>query len=128
MDAIALVYVVDDMASVRTLVTALLERAGHAVVAFADGGACQAALATQVPDVVFLDMVVGAESGIAIAQQIHGRYPLLPIYMLTGYTAEDAAAQADLVAQAHVQGWVSKPIAPGALEKIVADVLVRGAA
>jgi CheY-like chemotaxis protein len=123
--ATGLVYVVDDSPVMRLWMTKTLEAVGHAVVAFGDGGGLLGALAAQVPDVVLLDLVVGAESGIAIAQQVRAQYPTLPLYLVTGHAADMTVDEmAGLVRQADAQGWVAKPIRQGALERVVAEALV----
>lgn len=124
----ALVYVVDDVWAVREYVTQVLERQGHSVMAFEESAPLFAALAANRPDVVLIDVVLGRESGIAVAQRVGVEAPGVPVYLITGWAADSSARETrELVRQANAAGVLGKPIRKGTLEALVAGVLERGA-
>lgn len=120
----AIVYVCDDVWAVREYVTQVLERQGHSVVAFAESGSLFATLAAQRPDVVLVDVVLGRESGIAVAQRVGAEYPGVPVYLITGWAADNSARETrELVRQAGAAGVLPKPIRKGTLEELIAGVM-----
>jgi two-component system cell cycle sensor histidine kinase/response regulator CckA len=90
----AAIVVVDDEPAVRTLVVRILERAGHRVIAFADGGAAIAGLIDPALDVDVLvtDLVMPGPSGIESARTIRAGRPGLPVVLMSGYPANTLCA------------------------------------
>ena len=86
------VFVVDDEAKLRELVTFHLETAGHDVTAFPDGRACWQQLqeADQPPEVILTDVMMPRMNGFQLVQHVRddGNLSEIPIVMLTGRGTE----------------------------------------
>ena len=100
------VLIAEDETIIRLDVRALLERAGHEVVAEArDGQEAVALAAEHAPDLIVMDVRMPHMDGIEAAREISRARPV-PIVMLTAY------AEADLVARASdagAFGYLVKP-------------------
>jgi DNA-binding response OmpR family regulator len=92
------VLVVDDDASIRLLCRINLELEGWMVREAATLAEARTQLAEGAVTVVLLDVHVGAESGVAFADELRRDYPATAVAMLTGSVgtpaADDAAADA----------------------------------
>ncbi len=77
------VLVVDDDPKIRVLLRRCLESDGFAVVEAADGAGVRAAFAVKVPDLVTLDLNLGADDGFDVARDIRRSHEV-PIMMVTG--------------------------------------------
>ena len=86
------VFVVDDEANLRELVTFHLETAGHDVTAFPDGRACWQQLqeAEQLPEVILTDVMMPRMNGFQLVQHVRddGDLAEIPIVILTGRGTE----------------------------------------
>ena len=83
------VMIVEDEPAVRDMTTQLLERAGYAVLAVAEGMEAMARARRVGPiDVLITDVIMPNLSGIDLAGQMMDTYPLLGVVLLSGYTAE----------------------------------------
>ena len=86
------VFVVDDEAKLRELVTFHLETAGHDVTVFPDGRACWQQLqeADQPPEVILTDVMMPRMNGFQLVQHVRddGDLSEIPIVMLTGRGTE----------------------------------------
>ena len=122
----ATILVVDDDASVRTLVRDVLECEGHVVEAVSDGFAALRAIESARPDCVVLDVMMPGLDGHAVLariRQLDGGSGL-PVVMLTA-AADDATAW-----QAWTGGvdyFLAKPFDPSELLRYL-DYLFDGAA
>jgi two-component system OmpR family response regulator len=67
------VIVVDDDAEIRAVLSGILEREGYRVTTCADGEAFWAAIATDQPDIVLLDLKMPGENGFSIARRLRGQ-------------------------------------------------------
>jgi cyclic di-GMP phosphodiesterase len=81
-----LILVADDDAANRSLLRALLERAGYAVALAADGTAALAAARRQPPDLALLDIEMPGPDGIALTRLLRDAPPtaIVPIILVTG--------------------------------------------
>jgi two-component system cell cycle sensor histidine kinase/response regulator CckA len=102
--------VVEDEPAVRDMITALLTRAGYAVITVADGLEALTRIATlPIPiDVLVTDVVMPNMSGIELAETMLQQAPDLGVVLLSGYTAERLDPSR---LTAHGAIFVSKPIA-----------------
>jgi DNA-binding NarL/FixJ family response regulator len=81
------IYIVDDSASIRQRLVAMLESIGGvAIVGQAEtaGDAIEGILATR-PDSVLLDLNLRAGSGIDVLKTIRGRLPMIKFVVLTNH-------------------------------------------
>jgi DNA-binding response OmpR family regulator len=118
------VLVVDDDPTVSDVVRRYLEQDGCEVRLAADGPSALAAAATEPPDLVVLDRMLGAVDGFEVCRRLRLRKPDLPVVMLTALGEE-----ADRVAGLEVgaDDYVTKPFSPRELVLRVRSVLRRTA-
>jgi two-component system OmpR family response regulator len=90
MSATKLVAVVEDDAAIRDNYTAALKRQGYRVQGVADREAALAAFELRLPDLVIIDINLGAEieGGFDLCRQLRGRSAQLPIIFLTARESE----------------------------------------
>lgn len=106
------VLLADDEAVIRMGLRAMLEDAGHEVVAaVSTGEAAVQQVQTLHPDIVILDIKMPGMDGIQAARRIMAERPT-PIIMLTAYSQRELVAQAN---QALVFAYLVKPIKEEAL-------------
>lgn len=101
-----LILLVDDDASLRTLIALRLEANGFDVAAADSGEAALAMLAHARPDAVLTDIQMPGMDGMALFRAIHARDPALPVIVLTAHgTIPDAVA----ATQQGLFGYLTKP-------------------
>jgi len=82
-----LVLLVEDEDLVRQVAKRILERAGFRVLAAANAPDGLAIAARERPDILVSDIVLpGMGDGISLAEELHERWPDLPVLLMTGYT------------------------------------------
>ncbi len=121
----ARIVIADDSPTLRRVVTSVLTRDGHEVVAVEDGiAAVQAVLAHQ-PDAVVLDVQMPRVSGFIAARLLKDDWQTadIPILMLTSL---DAASDRYWAGQAGADRYLTKDFEAGDLTGAVADVLAAG--
>ncbi len=77
------VLIVDDDPAIRELLRDCLEMDGFRVSEAADSREMSAAMSSDQPDLVTLDLMLGGENGLAVAADLRGRHGI-PIVMITG--------------------------------------------
>lgn len=98
------VLVVDDEADIRATVSAILEIEGYAVAEATNGAEALAAVESDPPDVILLDMRMPVLDGWGFATELRRRGHRIPIVAMTA--AQDAARwAADIAATA----FLAKP-------------------
>ncbi|NJC89317.1 MAG: response regulator [Desulfuromonas sp.] len=88
------ILVVDDEESIRFTFTAFLEGAGHRVQVAASATEALGHLHDEVFDLVFVDIMLGGESGLDLLGEVRQRFPLCPVVMITGAPGIDTATEA----------------------------------
>ncbi len=83
----ARILLAEDDHSMRVFLARALERAGHAVVAAADGGAARAAPAGEGFDLLIADIVMPGLDGIELARRATRAAPALRVMFITGFAA-----------------------------------------
>jgi DNA-binding response OmpR family regulator len=117
----ARILVVEDEPSIREVVTLYLRRAGYQVTVVDNGQAALDALASQVPDLVVLDLMLPRVDGLDITRWLRERGDT-PIIMLTARREErDRIAGLEMGAD----DYVVKPFSPQELVSRVRAVLRR---
>ena len=117
-EAKATVLVVDDIASNRELLEALLVDLGHDVRLAADGVAAIASVEAAPPDLILLDIDMPRLNGLEVCRRLkaHPRHRLIPIVIITAH-ADRAWRLAGLDAGA--DDLLTKPIGPQALRRAI---------
>jgi len=109
---LARILLVEDEAPLRRLAALVLRRAGHEVI---EADCAEAALdllaEADAPDILVSDVAMPGMDGLELARQLRGRWPGLPVLLLSGYAASTLGA--DLEAAAI--GFLGKPYAPAYL-------------
>jgi len=88
------VWVIDDDRSMRWVLEKALQKADMEVVSFAGADGVMEALSREQPDVLFSDVRMPGTDGLALLQQIHERYPDLPVIIMTAHSDLDSAVAA----------------------------------
>ena len=122
----ATVLVVEDEPQIQEMVAVNLEHVGHRVLRAASAEEAEAAIRTELPDVLVLDWMLPGESGLAFARRLRGdaRTRDLPILMLTA-----RAMEADKLTglEAGADDFITKPFSPKELAARIKAVLRRRA-
>src|SRR5436190_887248 len=83
----ARILLVEDNPEVADTAIALLEQLGHRVVWAGNAQAALKAIAEEMPELVFSDIVMAGQiDGLGLARQLHRKHPALPILLATGYS------------------------------------------
>jgi DNA-binding response OmpR family regulator len=118
------VLVVDDEPTVRDVVVQYLRRDGHEVTEAGDGEQALELLASQLPDLVVLDLLLPGIDGLEILRRLRSTSDV-PVIMLTALAEErDRVAGLELGAD----DYVVKPFSPRELAARVNGVLRRSSA
>ncbi len=116
----AKILVVDDDPDFQHITRLTLERAGHQVIVAASGDEGYARAQAERPDLILLDVIMDTVlDGLSTSERLN-EDPLLrniPIIMVTSIANTDYAALFPTDESVHINGFLSKPIAP--------DVLIR---
>lgn len=115
------VLVVDDDPLMLRLVKTNLDREGYEVLAASDGQAALEIAASEVPDLVILDLMLPDIDGFEVCERIR-QFSLVPVVMLTA-----RGEQVDKLSgfEAGADDYLSKPFAPAELLARVRAVMRR---
>lgn len=116
------VLIVDDHALFAEALSARLSREPDLVIlpVAADARRALALTATERPDVVVLDMMLGAENGLDVLDQLRRRHPDVRVVVLSAMSDVDAIVQA---VRRGAVGWLSKTESADLVARVI-----RGAA
>jgi len=124
----ALIAVVDDVASNRELLTTVLQAIGHSTVEAADGAEALRLIREHLPDLVICDILMPVMDGYELAREIRAdpEIAATPIVFSTAhYTGHESARLADACG---VTDFLPKPMEPQRIMEVVGHVLARPAA
>lgn len=112
------ILIVDDSATMRTMVSEVLVKAGYTVVQRINGQDALKKMDEKRIDLVITDFNMPVMGGIALIQNLRAlpRFRFTPILVLT--TETDAARRSEGKA-AGATGWVTKPFDPNQLIQVV---------
>jgi CheY-like chemotaxis protein len=123
----ALILVIDDMASMRDLVRRMLERAKHTVIEAEDGERGLAVFAQQGPALVITDLLMPKKEGIETIQQIRRSRPDAKIIAMSG--SDDLRCDnqyLDAAKKLGADAVLAKPFRPATLVDAVNRLLNGG--
>lgn len=116
----AAILVVDDDDPVRVMLARLLRTQGYSVSQAKDADNARKVLDAQRPDLVISDIVMPGESGIELRRTIAGRWPELPVILISGHSAEGPA---EFAAGTPNTTFVQKPFAADQFLALVEQTL-----
>ncbi len=116
------VVVVDDDRALRHALSTLLREAGYDVVQASDGREALASLAREPADLILLDLGLPGMSGLDVLKEVRAR--ALPPRVVV-ITADDTPGTLLEAIRGQVDGYVTKPFAPGGIVDVIDDVLAK---
>ena len=116
------VLVVDDDPTVSDVVRRYLEQEGCQVRLVGDGLAALAAVETEMPDIVVLDLMMPGIDGLEVCRRLRRGAPDLPVVMLTALGEESDRV---LGLEVGADDYVTKPFSPRELVLRIRSVLRR---
>src|SRR4030043_17488 len=88
------ICIVDDEPSICSTVESILKDEGYQTIVFPDADSFWQRLDTIEPSLVILDIWLPGIDGLQLLKHLHGRFPTLPIIMMSGHAGIDAAVDA----------------------------------
>ena len=76
-----LIWIVDDDAAIRELLSFIVTEAGYEIDAFSSGAEVLAQ-SGRAPDAVLLDLMMPGVDGVAVLKELRRRFPKLPVLMI----------------------------------------------
>jgi two-component system chemotaxis response regulator CheY len=116
----AKVLLVDDSGLARRSTRRVLEDAGYTVVEAEDGLSALERFAIERPDVVLLDLVMKGMYGLDVLEKLREIDSSVRVIVVS---ADIQTSSRDLVQAAGAAAFLNKPVAPGQIVKVVAEVL-----
>ncbi len=101
-----LIWIVDDDAAIRELLSFIVNEAGYEVDAFSSGAEVLAHSSRQ-PGAVLLDLMMPGVDGVAVLKEISRRFPKLPVIMIT---ADNDIRRAVEVTKLGAYDYLVKPV------------------
>jgi two-component system nitrogen regulation response regulator NtrX len=108
----ARILIVDDEANIRRMLAGVLEAEGYVAVTAGDAPEAVAAMEAGEPDAVLLDLALPGTDGLSLLAQLRGRWPAVPVVMMSGRATLSDAVRATRTGAFH---FLEKPLQPEAL-------------
>ncbi len=116
------ILIVDDEPNMCKTLSLILQQAGYQVSAAGHAREARQYLQAGSYDLAFFDIKMPEVDGLTLLQEVHERYPQMPVLILTAHGALDSA----MAAIRHgARDYLLKPIAPAALLVRVREVLAE---
>jgi len=88
------ILVVDDQPQILELACRILESEGYSTLKARDGAEALQVIDAEIPDVVLMDIKMPGIDGITALKRIIGKYPSIPVIMMSGHSDVSAAVEA----------------------------------
>ncbi len=121
----AKILLVEDDELVRDMLTQVLQRASHQVIAAANGEEATDYLQKESPDIMVTDIIMPKKSGISLISEVRARHPKLEIIAISGGGRLDPTGYLDLSENLGASVSFEKPIDNTALLMAI-DLLLHG--
>lgn len=121
----ALVLLIDDDASMRSLMRQALEAVGHDVLEAPDGRRVLELLRRSRPDLMVTDILMPNKEGLETIRDVKAAMPRLPIIAISGGGRIDRRDLLDAAREFGADAALAKPFRPAELRALVADLLDR---
>ena len=116
------ILIIDDEASLRQTLARILQRVGFEVTTTASGQEGITLLSQHAFDLVYLDLRMPEMNGLDVLQQIHARYPDLPVILFTAQPDLHSAVEA---LRRGATDYLLKPLKPQAVIDRTQAILVN---
>lgn len=110
------ILIIDDDKSIRHSTALAIQAEGHECAAAQTADEALARLTEDQYDLVFLDLRLGNEDGLAVLERILATFPSLPVVLFTAFATVETAVQA---IQRGAFDYLEKPFSPSQLRRIV---------
>lgn len=121
----AKLVIIDDEAAILELMTKLCKAAGHQVFGCTTGIDGIAAIRSNQPDLVIVDLRIGDVNGLDLVSMCRDQFPTTAVIMVTGHGSVETAVEAMRLG---AFDYLTKPFDLGDLIKTVNQALVRNGA
>ena len=101
------ILLVDDKANIRMVLRGILENSGYEVKEADNGKSALDVIAESVPDIVLTDLKMDEMDRIELTKKIRGKYPSLPVIIMTAYGSISSAVDA---IKSGGYDYITKPI------------------
>lgn len=118
----AKLVIIDDEAAILELMSKLCRAAGHTVFGYTTGMEGMAAIRTQAPDLVIVDLRIGDVNGLDLVSMCREQFPDTAVIMVTGHGSVETAVEAMRLG---AFDYLTKPFDLGDLIKTVNQALAR---
>ncbi len=117
------VMVIDDEWSIREVVSLMLERAGYSVKCAGTAEEGLKFLADAQPDALLLDVMMPGRNGIELALEIHQKWPVLPMVLMSGQVSTEADSIQNFIGRFGIKGSISKPFTNEQLLDVLGSII-----
>jgi len=117
------VLIVDDDPDLRAIVSLKLRRRGLACREAGSAAELWLELERHTPDLLLLDVMLGADDGTELVAEVKQQQPALPVIMITRSTSVDAAVRS---MRRGASDYITKPLDFDRLQRAVSDALEVG--
>jgi CheY-like chemotaxis protein len=118
----ALILVIDDVATMRELVRRML-RGKHSVIEAEDGEVGIAMVEKQNPDLVITDLIMPKKEGLETIQQIRRSHPNIKVIAMSGHVRHDGESYLDAARKLGADAILAKPFLRAALLDVIDRLL-----
>jgi DNA-binding NtrC family response regulator len=118
----AKLVIIDDEAAILELMSKLCRAAGHTVFGYTTGMEGMAAIRSQQPDLVIVDLRIGDVNGLDLVSMCREQFPKTAVIMVTGHGSVETAVEAMRLG---AFDYLTKPFDLGDLIKTVNQALAR---
>jgi UDP-3-O-[3-hydroxymyristoyl] N-acetylglucosamine deacetylase len=101
------ICIIDDESAICSTVASILKDEGYEAIAFPDAESFWQSLDTMEPSLVLLDIWLPGIDGMQLLKRLQGRFPALPVIMMSGHAGIDAAVAA---IKAGAYDFLEKPL------------------
>jgi CheY-like chemotaxis protein len=123
----ARIMIIDDDASVREALAALVGAAGHETCMASDGRRGLDRLPAFQPDLVITDILMPGMEGMETIRELRKRHPLLPIIAVSGCMPFNGTDYLRTAQRLGASQSLPKPVEPGALIEAIRALLAPAA-
>ena len=115
------ICIVDDQPYIGSTISNILKDEGYQAIVFEDAESFWQGLDTVVPSLVMLDIWLPGVDGLELLKRLHGRFPELPVIMMSGHAGIETAVTA---IKAGAYDFMEKPLhLDTLLDKVKAAIL-----